>query len=234
MKDAMQTTASVAHDTEYSPDPPLLNRELSWLEFNARVLDEALQPQLPTLERLKFLSIFSTNLDEFYMIRVSGVQEQMELDTGVVSPDGLSPAAQLRLISDRLRPLLATHTRCLVDDVLPELDRHGVRIVPYTQLDENRRRELAAFFHTRIFPVLTPLAVDPSHPFPFISNTSLNLGTFVVRETRADEDPPHFARIKLPPTVPRLIPLGGDGHEFVLLEEIMAAHIGTLFPGMRV
>jgi polyphosphate kinase len=210
----------------------LLNREASWIEFNRRVLEEALDETQPLLERLKFLAIFSTNLDEFFMVRVSGLQEQLEANPLLLSPDGLSPASQLRLIRERLLPLLERQMECLRRDVLPGLEKYGVRIVPYAQLTEAEHEELRAYFTERIFPVLTPLSYDPSHPFPNISNISLNLGTFV-KPDNADDEELKFARIKLPPNVPRLIPIG-HGYQFVLLEEVVAAHIDTLFPGMRV
>ena len=211
----------------------LLNRELSWIEFNSRVLDESLDPAQPLLERLKFLAIFSTNLDEFFMVRVSGLQEQLEANPLLLSPDGLSPASQLRQISERLRPLLVLQMRCLRKQVLPGLERYGVQIVPYSGLDEEQREYLRTFFYERIFPVLTPLAVDPTHPFPYISNISLNLGTLVTPMTEDDESETRFARVKLPPLVPRLIPVN-EGYSFILLEELIAAHIESLFPGMRV
>jgi polyphosphate kinase len=215
---------------------PLLNRELSWIEFNSRVLDEALDPSQPLLERLKFLSIFSGNLDEFFMVRVSGLQEQNEANPLLLSPDGLSPATQLKRISDRLRPLLDVQMRCLLKQVLPGLEQHNVHIIPHNRLDRSQREELREFFNERIFPILTPLSVDPSHPFPYISNISLNLGILVVPEHPSDEDEKEarFARVKLPPNVPRLIPVMGEGYCFVLLEEVMAANIDSLFPGMRV
>jgi polyphosphate kinase len=216
-----------------SSEGVFFNRELSWIEFNSRVLEEALDPAQPLLERLKFLAIFSTNLDEFFMVRVSGLQEQLEVSPMQLSPDGLSPASQLRLISERLRPLLERQMRCLLDEALPELEKHGVRILPYARLSAARRDELKTFFDERIFPVLTPLSVDPGHPFPYISNISLNLGTLVTPEPLRPEDEPRFARVKLPPNVPRLIPVN-EGYSFILLEELMAAHIETLFPGMRV
>lgn len=215
-------------------DSPLLNRELSWIEFNSRVLDEALDPTQPLLERLKFLSIFSTNLDEFFMVRVSGLKEQLESNPMTLSPDGLSPASQLRQISDRLHTLLDLQMRCLLKQVLPGLEKHDVKIVPYSSLTKSQRDEMRSFFNERIFPVLTPLSVDPSHPFPYISNISMNLGTLVVPEKPENGDEPRFARVKLPPNVPRLIPINGDGYSFVLLEQIMAVHIDALFPGMRI
>src|SRR5262245_34231317 len=145
-----------------------LNCELSWIEFNRRVLEEALDPSQPLLERLKFLSIFSTNLDEFFMIRVSGLQEQIEANPESLSPDGYTPATQVQLISDRLRPLLEMQSRCLTEDLLPGLERAGVHILQYSQLSEEQRCELKGYFEERVFPVLTPLSVDPSHPFPYI------------------------------------------------------------------
>jgi polyphosphate kinase len=213
----------------------LFNRELSWIEFNSRVLDEALDPSQPLLERLKFLTIFSTNLDEFFMVRISGLQEQLEANPMMLSPDGLTPATQLRMISERLRNLLDLQMRCLRQQILPGLEMHGVRIVSYGHLNKKERDEMRNFYTERVFPVLTPLSVDPSHPFPYISNISLNLGTLVIPENADEEDEPRFARVKLPPNVPRLIPVSDSGgYTFILLEEVIAAHIETLFPGMRV
>src|ERR1051326_9180115 len=139
----------------------LFNRELGWIEFNARVLEEGLDPSLPLLERLKFLSIFSTNLDEFFMVRVAGLQEQLDTNPASLSPEGLTPATQLKLISERLRPLLTLQTTCLLREILPGLRELGVRIVEYDDLLENQKLELSRFFYERVFPVLTPLAVDP-------------------------------------------------------------------------
>jgi polyphosphate kinase len=215
-------------------DNRLLNRELSWIEFNSRVLDEALDPTVPLLERLKFLTIFSTNLDEFFMVRVSGLQEQMEGNPMMLSPDGLSPASQLRRISERLRTLLDLQLRCLSKQILPGLAASGVNIIAYGELSAEQRAEMREFFYERVFPVLTPLSVDPSHPFPYISNISLNLGTLVLPEEPEEDEEPRFARVKLPPNVPRLIPLSNGGYKFILLEEVIAAHIEALFPGMRV
>ncbi|MBI3425324.1 MAG: polyphosphate kinase 1 [Acidobacteria bacterium] len=216
-------------------ESPLLNRELSWIEFNSRVLDEALDPTQPLLERLKFLAIFSTNLDEFFMVRVSGLQEQNEANPHLTSPDGLSAATQLRLISERLRPLLDVQMRCLLRQILPGLEKYEVRIVPHDQLNRDQRKALHDYFYERIFPILTPLSVDPSHPFPYISNISLNLGILVVPETNGEE--PRFARVKVPPNVPRLIKVessGGAEQHYVMLEDVISAHIEALFPGMKV
>ncbi|MDX2030311.1 MAG: polyphosphate kinase 1 [Blastocatellia bacterium] len=229
-----QAIASERRGTGSLIESPLLNRELSWIEFNSRVLDEALDPSQPLLERLKFLSIFSTNLDEFFMVRVSGLKEQSALNPLMLSPDGLSPATQLKRISDRLRPLLEVQTRCLLRQILPGLEAHNVRIVPFGKLEKSQREELREYFNERIFPILTPLSVDTSHPFPYISNISMNLGILVIPEKPDEDEEARFARVKLPPNVPRLIPVTGNGYSFVMLEEVMAAYIEALFPGMRV
>jgi polyphosphate kinase len=183
----------------------------------------------PLLERLKFLSIFSTNLDEFFMVRVAGLQEQLETNPNLLSPEGLNPATQLKLISERLRPLLKVQTTCLLDEILPGLEEFGIRIVSYDDLTDPQRQELERFFTERVFPVLTPLAVDPGHPFPYISNISLNLGVLLARTDGVIDTAPRFARVKIPPKVPRLIPVEGN-HQFVLLEQLVAAHIDSLFP----
>jgi polyphosphate kinase len=213
-----------------SQDRPIFfNRELSWIEFNSRVLDEGLDRSLPLLERLKFLSIFSTNLDEFFMVRIAGLQEQLETNPASLSPDCLTPATQLKRISERLRPLVKLQTECLLKEILPGLEEFGVRLVEYKDLSEPQQQELQRFFFERVFPVLTPLAVDPGHPFPYISNISLNLGILLAPAAVNVEDEPRFARVKIPPNVPRLVPVG-DGKQFVLLEQLMSAHIGSLFP----
>jgi polyphosphate kinase len=186
-------------------ESPLLNRELSWIEFNSRVLDEALDPSQPLLERLKFLAIFSTNLDEFFMIRVSGLQEQLEANPTMLSPDGLSPGSQLRLISERLRPLLQLQMRCLTKQILPGLEEHGVRIIPYGHLNDDQREELRAFFYDRIFPVLTPVSRSQS-PFSIYLKQQPQSGDAGHSGIAEEGDEPRFARVKLPPNVPRLIP----------------------------
>jgi polyphosphate kinase len=213
----------------------LFNRELSWLEFNRRVLEEGLDQSQPLLERLNFLSIFSSNLDEFFMIRVSGLKQQVDAGVTELSPDGMPPAAQLREISDRLRGMIATQMRCFNEEVVAGLGASGVLVNPYRALSDKERRALNAYFLDNVFPVLTPLAVDPSHPFPYISNLSLNLGVMVGPQSTgsgpADEGEMRFARIKVPPIVQRLVPVEGSDHEFVLLEDLIAANLGMLFPG---
>src|SRR5918911_1066234 len=165
----------------------LLNRELSLLEFFRRVLEEALDASQPLLERLKFLAIFSTNLDEFFMIRVSGLKEELEEDVSEPSPDGLTPAEQLQAISQRLRPMLAEHARCLREDILPRLAEQGIVITPYKDLAGREQQALRDYFTEHVFPVLTPQAVDPGHPFPYISNRSLNLGLWVEPEAAREQ-----------------------------------------------
>ncbi len=212
----------------------LFNRELSWIEFNRRVLEEALEPNRPILERLKFLAIFSTNLDEFFMIRVSGLKQQMEAEMPIISLDGMSPAEQLLAVATKLSPLIELQMSCLKEKILPELANAGMRIIAYDQLNSNERTEVDTYYHENIFPVLTPLAVDPSHPFPYISNLSLNLAVFVVGPDD-EEMPPRFARIKVPPVIPRLIPITTTtGHKFVFLEQVISANINSLFPEMNI
>jgi len=218
----------------------LFNRELSWLEFNHRVLEQALDDDLPVLERLKFLSIFSTNLDEFFMIRVSGLIEQMEEDIVELSPDGMTPAEQLREISERLRPLLQRQVSYLREKVMPALAEAGITVEPYKDLTEKEKKHLDKYFRENLFPVLTPQAVDASHKFPYISNLSLNLGLFI----EPDNEQTHknlkhlfrqkrFARIKLPANVSRLIPIDEAKGRFTLLGEVIAANVHHLFPNMK-
>lgn len=216
------------------------NRELSWLEFNRRVLNEALDESNPLLERLKFLSIFSTNLDEFFMIRVSGLKEQIAENIVKLSPDGRSAGEQLREIRERLRPMLAAQMNCLREEIFPALANEGIQICKYDELNPTEKKRLDDYFHKQVFPVLTPQAVDISHPFPYISNLSLNLGLLVepdenFEKPRADFlfTGKRFVRIKLPPNVPRLIRLDENEARFALLEELIAANVSNLFPNMK-
>jgi len=217
----------------------LINRELSWLKFNQRVLEEALADRHPLLERLKFLAIFSSNLDEFFMIRVSGLQEAVAAGVAESSPDGMTPSAQLAEISAQVRPLLAEQMRCLNNDVLPKLGEAGIQIRRYEDLNKRERKIANEYFLANIFPMLTPQAVDPSHPFPYVSNLSLNLGLMVSPPRKKSADTvgsarePRFARIKLPPIAPRLIPIDEKGTNFTFLGSLVAANIEMLFPHMR-
>jgi polyphosphate kinase len=212
-------------------DPALyLNRELSWLEFNRRVLHEAADPRTPLLERLKFLGIFSSNLDEFFQVRVAGLKQQAAAGIVERTADGMTPDAQLRRISAVVRTLLARHHHVLVDEVLPELARAGVRLEPdLSGLSARDREHLDGYFHANVFPVLTPLAVDPGHPFPYISNLSLSIAV-VLRGPDGEE---RFARVKVPKIIPRWVPLTGANH-FVPLEQVIGANLESLFPGVEI
>jgi polyphosphate kinase len=211
--------------------PLLINRELSWLEFNARVLAEAQDVRVPALERLKFLSIFATNLDEFYMVRVAGLRRQAAANVQGTFGDGLTPREQLDRIERRVREMLEQARRCLHDDLLPGLAAHGVRLLRMEELNATERQALDAFFDAQVYPVLTPLAVDPSHPFPYISNLSLSLAV-ELRDPERGHD--HFARLKVPKSLPRWVPVTGRTNQFVPLEAVVGAHLGRLFPGMQV
>ena len=166
---------------------------------------KALDRSLPVLERLKFLSIFSTNLDEFFMVRVAGLQEQLETNPDSLSPDGLTPATQLKLYPNALRPLLKLQTDCLLSEILPALRDLEIQLVELSDLSSGEEATLEQFFVERVFPILTPLAVDPGHPFPYISNISLNLGVLLRPCSAPAEEEPRFARVKIPGNVPRLI-----------------------------
>ncbi len=217
--------------TEAALSPALfINRELSWLEFNARVLHEAYDARSPLLERLKFLSIFSTNLDEFYQVRVAGLRRQVAAGVTVPPADGMMPAAQLEAIERRVRELLDVQRKTLHDDLLPELERHGIRLVGMSDLTSDEQQTIDAFFEREVFPILTPLAVDPGHPFPYISNLSISLAVEIRDPSRGGD---HFARVKVPRSLPRWIPVGRPNH-FVPLEQVIGAHLDALFPGMEI
>ncbi len=218
----------------------LFNRELSWLEFDRRVLEEAMEEDLPILERLKFLSIFSTNLDEFFMIRVSGLKEQIEEQVEERSLDGLSAAEQLKEIGKRLRPLLKRQVSYLHEQVLPKLAKAGITVESYKDLNAKDKKKLDKYFRDNLFPILTPQSVDSSHPFPYISNLSLNIGLIIEPNRNfTQENLKHlfkqkrFTRIKLPPTVPRLIPIEEKKGRYTLLEEVIVANAKALFPNMK-
>ncbi len=225
-----------------------INRELSWLQFNARVLDEALDERHPLLERVKFLAIYANNLDEFFMIRVSGLLRQLRSPAVEAPPDGMSPADQLAGIRRELRSQLTHHMECWRYDVLPKLKQHGITVLSFSELKGKQRKLLRRYFERFILPILTPLAVDPGHPFPHISNLSINLAV-VVRDPFKGE---RYARLKLPDEVlPRLLAIPAEEEVeqhyelmglstasvstmFVWLEEIVAANLDLLFPEMEV
>lgn len=221
-------------------EPLFFNRELSWLEFNRRVLDEAMDSGLPVLERLKFLSIFATNLDEFFMIRVSGLKEQLEEDVTELSPDGLTAGEQLREISRRLRPMLKKQVGYLKETVFPELEANGITIEPYRSLNAKDKKRCDKYFRDNLFPILTPQSVDSSHPFPYISNLSLNIGLFIEPNRQETQKnlrhlfkQRRFTRIKIPPSVSRLVPVSEKDGRFTLIEEVISANAHELFPSMR-
>jgi polyphosphate kinase len=236
-----QKKAEIAAVETEVEGPHLFNREVSWLEFDRRVLEEAMDKNLPVLERLKFLSIFSSNLDEFFMIRISGIKEQIEEGVGELSPDGLTPTEQLKEMRQRLRPMLRKQVGYLNETVFPELATSGITLESYKSLNAKEKKKLDKYFRDNIFPILTPQSVDSSHPFPYISNLSLNLGLFIEpNRSITQKNLKHlfrqkrFARIKLPPTVPRLIAINEGKTRFALLEEVIAANAHHLFPNMKV
>jgi len=210
-----------------------LNREFSLLEFFRRVLEEGMDQSQPLLERLKFLAIFSSNVDEFFMIRVSGLKEEVEHEVTELSPDGMTPAGQLAAIRERLSLMLEEQSRCLVEEVLPGLEAQGVSLASYNSLSGEEHDAIQDYFEEQIFPVLTPQAVDPSHPFPYVSSLSLNIGLMVaplpehgITSSLVGKIDPRFARIKLPPLVPRLIPVGGGDDDGALDSDVTARDLG--------
>ena len=224
--DDEQAPGTIAAD-----DPErFLNRELSWLDFNERVLALADDRSIPLLERAKFLAIFSQNLDEFFQVRVAGLLDQVAAGIRLRGPDGRSPTAQVRELAARARELVEREERLFLEHVAPELAANGIVLSSWEELDDDDRQHMVGVFQDRIFPVLTPLAVDPGHPFPYISNLSLNLAV-TVRDPVTDER--RFARVKVPPVLSRFVVMP-DGERFVPLEQVIAAHLDELFPGMAI
>jgi polyphosphate kinase len=217
-------------------DPALyLNRELSWLAFNERVFSEAADPEHPLLERVKFIAIGHSNLDEYYMIRVSGLLQQVAVGMGDLTPDGMTPAEQLSVLRSKVDPMLQGAAGYFHKTLEPEMENHGIHILDYSQLTRGQVKSLRDYFREEVFPVLTPLALGPGHPFPHISNLSLNLAV-VVRDPIVGEK---FARMKVPGVLPRLVPCpppseGNEDQHFVWLEQVLAANLQMLFPGLQV
>ena len=245
-KHPTQTQPQASGEAVDLNDPGLyINRELSWLQFNHRVLEEALDKRHPLLERIKFLAIFASNLDEFFMIRVSGLRRQLAVGALAAPPDGMTPAEQLAAIRRELLPELSRQYDCWHYDLLPKLREAGIKILNYNELKRKQRKLLRRYFKQEIFPVLTPLAFDPAHPFPHISNLSINLAVVI-------NDPQHgerFARLKVPGTFPRLLRIPSEekadeyqslglaqatSNNLVWLEEVVVANLDMLFPGMEV
>lgn len=241
LEKAMARTTKATPSAINLNDPKYyLNRELSWLEFNRRVLNEALDERTLLLERLKFTAIFSSNLDEFFMVRVAALKEQIEAQVSSLSPDGRTPQEQIDAIGEALQPMVVEQHRNFEQVLRPALVEHGVYILNYIDLNQEQRLYLQDYYEKRIFPVLTPLAVDPGHPFPFISNLSLNLAVVV---KAPDEEEEHFARVKVPSSLPRFIQLPAELRQVdgksalwigVPLEQVIAHNLESLFPGMGV
>ncbi len=238
---AAPPAATPAAITDQLPEDRYLNRELSWLDFNARVLALADDNSLPLLERAKFLAIFAQNLDEFYMVRVAGLKRRDEMGLSVRSADGLTPREQLGLIGEQTQRIATRHARVFLDSVRPALAEEGIHIVTWADLDRAEQDQLSTYFMEQVFPVLTPLAVDPAHPFPFVSGLSLNLAVTV---RQPEDGGPHFARVKVPNNVDRFVeldgPAGGDDADgqvvvrYLPMEELIAAFLPVLFPGMEI
>ncbi|MCC2278639.1 MULTISPECIES: RNA degradosome polyphosphate kinase [Streptomyces] len=211
------------------PEGRFLDRERSWLAFNERVLELAEDPATPLLERANFLAIFASNLDEFFMVRVAGLKRRIATGVATRSASGLQPREVLELIWTRSRELMARHAACFQQDVAPELAEQGIHLIRWPELTEKEQERLFTLFRQQIFPVLTPLAVDPAHPFPYISGLSLNLAVVVRNPVSGHE---HFARVKVPPLLSRF--LEASPQRYVPLEDVIAAHLEELFPGMEV
>ncbi|MEL6764873.1 MAG: polyphosphate kinase 1, partial [Cyanobacteria bacterium J06607_6] len=227
---SIQTVADLNDPAHY------ISRELSWLVFNERVLHEAMDERTPLLERLKFLAIFSNNLDEYFMVRVAGIKQQIEAGVSVRTPDGRTPSQQLRDISHKLRPVVTLQHRYFETTLRQALAEQGVHLLSYAALNSAQKSFLREHFEEQIFPVLTPLAVDPGHPFPYISNLSLNLAVVVSSKTDGEE---HFARVKVPKVLPRFVELPAalcpDGSWVgVPMEQVIAHNLAFLFPGMTI
>jgi polyphosphate kinase len=212
-----------------------LDRELSWLAFNQRVLEMAEDQNLFLLERVNFLAIFASNLDEFFMVRVAGLKRRIATGLAITSASGLSPQDVLTKISKEAHRLQERHAKVFIDDIKPQLKEKGIKIVRWTALEESEKSSLSEYFQNQIFPVLTPLAVDPAHPFPYISGLSLNLAVVIRNKATGKE---HFARVKVPPLLPRFVRIPGNTGiqdvRFVPLEDIIGEFLGQLFPGMEV
>jgi polyphosphate kinase len=232
--------------SEPLPDDRFLDRELSWLAFNQRVLEMGEDDGQPLLERVRYLAIFASNLDEFFMVRVAGLKRRIAAGLAVTAASGLSPRQVLESISERAHELMERHAAVFTEQVQPALAAEGITLVRWEELGEAEQDRLRKFFRKQIFPVLTPLAVDPAHPFPYISGLSLNLAVVVANPTTGKE---HFARVKVPPLLPRYIAVDAKGRptatagqapmdqrpmSFVPIEDVIAQHLDYLFPGMEI
>ncbi|KAB2851976.1 MAG: polyphosphate kinase 1, partial [Ignavibacterium sp.] len=228
---------------KYSKPENFINRDLSWVEFNKRVLDEALNPELPLLDKIKFISIFCSNLDEFYMIRVSGIKEQIAANISEPAIDGLTPIEQLSKVEIALKPLLQKLDNLWTTEIIPALKEQGISLISIDELGLAEKEKLTNYFKKEIFPVLTPLAFDPGRPFPYISNLSLNLA-ILIQKPNGEQ---HFARVKMPSILPRLLQIDSildsskqssvDGNfsaTYIWLGDIIKNNLNLLFPGMEI
>ncbi len=232
---------SVVNEDSFDVEPPydlrsddlpadrFLDRELSWLHFNTRVLELAEDPNLPLLERVRFLAIFASNLDEFFMVRVAGLKRRIAAGVAVPSASGLLPREVLERIWSTTSALMQRHAEVFGNEIIPALAEHDIELLRWSDLDKDEQKECKKLFRDRVFPVLTPLAVDPAHPFPYISGLSLNLAV-LVRNPKTGKE--HFARVKVPPIFSRFVPVGRQ--RFVPLEDVISEHLRRLFPGMDV
>ncbi|MEJ7635986.1 MAG: RNA degradosome polyphosphate kinase, partial [Aeromicrobium sp.] len=211
------------------PEDRFLDRELSWIAFNARVLELACDEKTPLLERVRFLAIFASNLDEFFMVRIAGLKRRIAAGVAVPAASGLSPRNVLSRSLEASQELMAQHAETYHQDIVPALADAGIELLHWDSLSGTEQEQVSAFYRDRVFPILTPLAVDPAHPFPYISGLSLNLA-LVMRNPATGKD--HFARVKVPPIINRWMEAGPG--RFVPLEEVIAAHLDLLFPGMEV
>src|SRR5579872_6967376 len=233
--------ATPIESTDLSDPSLYINRELGMLAFQRRVLEEAQDPNNPLLERVKFLAILGSNLDEFFMVRVAGLVAQVDAGSLEVGPDGMTPKAQLMAIRREVKKLLSDAHKCLREQIIPELEENGIQILSWSDLTPKQRTKMCAFFKEVVFPVLTPLAFDPGRPFPHISNLSLNLAV-LIRDHEGNE---RFARVKVPDSLPQLVEVSAmpksngkraRGHrtELVWIEQVISANLTKLFPGMDV
>ncbi|RBP99439.1 RNA degradosome polyphosphate kinase [Bifidobacterium xylocopae] len=229
----------VPDDAGPLPEDRYFDREISWLKFNKRVLQMAQDESIPLLERANFAAIFASNLDEFFMVRVAGLKRRVDTGIAVPAASGLSPRQQLRAISEQAHKLQSEHAHYAIDTILPALAAEHIVLLKWSQLTAGEQERLSRFFHRQVFPVLTPLAVDPAHPFPYISGNSLNLAVLVENPTSGKT---HFARVKIPDNMPRLVAVDDltdeeareERYGFITMENLVIAHLESLFPGMRI
>ena len=219
------------------PKDRFFDRELSWLKFNKRVLELAQDEDIPIIERATFAAIFASNLDEFFMVRVAGLKRRIDTGIAVTSASGLSPRQQMRAISEQAHRLQDEHAHYVVDHILPDLAKENIKLLGWDKLTIAEQERLSKYFRQQVFPVLTPLAVDPAHPFPYISGNSINLAVLVENPASGKS---HFARVKIPDNINRLVPVDDMTEDeadevrygFITMENLIIAHLESLFPGM--